>query len=453
MPLDLQRLASVVGPTNVLTDPSTTAGYVNDWTNYWHGNTLAVVRPGSTAEVAEVVKACAEAGVKVVPQGGNTGLVGGSIPLHGEVVLSTSRLNAILDVDPVNRTLGAQAGVTVARAHQAAADAGMFFPIELAARESATLGGIVATNAGGVRMVRHGNTRSNLLGIEAVLADGSVLRRWKSLRKDNIGYALPALFAGAEGTLGIVTAALFRLSLPSAHVTTALVGVESAAQALSIVDAVERTGLTIEAAEVFTDDGVALVRRHQDLPQPLDAPFPMYLLVEVSAASDSQPLLFAALEAQGADDAVVEPAPARRLWRYRESHTESIAADTTEPVVKLDVSAPLGRLDEFIRAVRSGLPQRFPGVRPITFGHVADGNIHVNVLDVPAQLRDPVTDYVFHLVADHDGSISAEHGIGTAKLPWLSLGRSETDLATMARIRKALDPQELLNPGVLRFER
>ncbi len=276
----VDRLADIVGRAHVLTDPQLTAGYVTDWTGRWHGRTSAVVRPGTTDEVAEVVRACADAGVGIVPQGGNTGLVGASVPHDGEVVLSLRRLDVIESVDPAERTLGAQAGVTLAAAQNAAAAEGLLLGIDLAARDSATLGGVVATNAGGLRVVRHGSTRSLLLGAEVVLADGSVVRRWSGLSKDNVGYDLPGLFAGSEGTLGVITKVLLRLTEPPRDVWVSIIGVSSIDDAHAVLAGVRRAGTTVEAAEFFHAAGLHLVREHTGLRGLFDRDFPLYLLSE-----------------------------------------------------------------------------------------------------------------------------------------------------------------------------
>ncbi|NKZ65880.1 FAD-binding protein [Rhodococcus hoagii] len=447
----VDALAAVVGRAHVLTDPDVVAGYVIDWTGHWVGRTRAVVRPADTEQVAAVLRVCHRAGVAVVPQGGNTGLVGGSVPMEGEVVLSTARLTRIEQVDPVGLTIAAGAGVTVARAQQAAREIGLDLGIDLASRDTATLGGIVSTNAGGIRMIKNGNTRHQLLGIEAVLADGRVLTRWKELTKDNVGYDLPGLLAGAEGTLAVITRVLMRLVVPSRETQVALVGVDDVGAALEVTAAVRRAGLTLEAAELMTRAGVDLVRSHCGLRAPLDADAPFYLLVEVSGQDSAQDVLFGVLQ-ESADsvlDAVVEEGPAHRLWRYREGHTESVGAESTTPPLKLDLSTPLREIESFLTALGEDLADAAPAVRAICFGHLGDGNIHVNLLDVAVDQREAITDLVLRRVTRHNGSISAEHGVGRAKALWIGLGRTEVDLDVMRSIRAALDPAHLLNPHIL----
>lgn len=445
------EIAEIVGSAHVVTDPDVTAGYVTDWTGQWRGHTPMVVRPADTAQVSAVLAVCRRHGVAVVPQGGNTGLVGGSVPMHGEILVSTRRLDRIEHVDPLGHTLAAGAGVTVARAQEAARARGLDLGVDLASRESATLGGIVATNAGGVRVVKYGSTRARLLGIEAVLSDGTVVTRWKELTKDNVGYDLPGLLAGSEGTLAVITRVLLRLVVPPPRTEVALVAVPSVHAALGVLDAVRRSVLTLEAAELMSGAGIDVVSRHANVRRPFAVDAPYYLLVEVSGQGATADELLAVFHDAGdvVLDATLEPGPAQRLWQYRETHTEAISAASAGPPVKLDVSTPLREYAAFLEALVPGLAVRFPHVRAICFGHVADGNVHVNLLDVPPGQRDPVTDFVLRLVAAHEGSISAEHGVGRAKAAWIGLGRTASDIEVMTRIRAALDPAGLLNPHVL----
>lgn len=442
----IRRLTTIVGAAHVLTDPGVTAGYTTDWTGRWSGRATAVVRPGSTEEVAAVVAACADDGVAIVPQGGNTGLVDGSIPHDGEVVVSLRRLDRIHAVDEVSRLLDAEAGVTVAAAHQAAVRSGLAFGVDLASRDSATLGGIVATNAGGVRVIRHGATRRQVMGVEAVLADGSVLRRWTGLEKDNVGYDLPGLLTGSEGTLAVITRLLLRLVSPAASAHTLLVGVPTLDAALRALDVVRRSGLTVEAAEYFGHRGLELVCATAGLRPPFAVASRYYTLVEVSGGAADEVL--SALTAE-VDDGTVEAAPARRLWAYREAHTDAIFASSATPVVKFDVSVPLSRLTEFETRLDSAVTTAASRARLVTFGHLGEGNVHASVLDLPPAAADQLTDTALRLVAELGGSISAEHGIGRNKLPWLDLSRGAVDLAAMRAIKDALDPAGLLNPGVL----
>ncbi|MFT4396866.1 FAD-binding oxidoreductase [Gordonia lacunae] len=451
----LTALRQIVGETNVLTDPDAMAGFLTDWTGRYRGAADAVVRPRTTDEVSRVVAECARSGVRICVQGGNTGLVGGSVPpardgsTNALIVLSTVRMTDIGDVDTVGRCVGAQAGATVGAIDDRAGRSGLAFGIDLASRASATAGGVVSTNAGGTRMIRRGNARSQILGIEAVLADGSVLRRWTSLVKDNVGYDLPSLLAGSEGTLAVITRVLFTLVAPPAVATVAVAAVERVENAVELLGAASSAGLTVEAAELMTEAGVALVADHGHR-RPTTAPGPFYVLVELSGTGDIESATTELLGAtDGVIDAVLEPAPARALWAGREGHTEAIARSSSTPVVKLDISVPIRALPEaFAELSRVGVDDRFP-CRPILFGHIGDGNIHVNLLDVPPEHATEVTESVFGIVTANGGSISAEHGIGRAKVAWTHLGRDATDLATMRTIKAALDPRGLLNPGVL----
>ena len=446
-----ERLGEIVGSSHVLTDADAMAGYLTDWTGRWTGSAVAVVRPLTADEVAAVVGLCADEGIAICPQGGNTGLVGGSIPPADAstpaIVLSTARMTDIDEIDTVGRSVGVQAGVTLATLDARASSAGLRFGVDLASRESATLGGMVATNAGGTRMIRHGNTRSQLLGIEAVRADGQILRRWRSLVKDNVGYDVPGLLAGSEGTLAVITRVLVRL-VPTTGATVVFVAaIDDVSVALALIDAVSDAGLTTEAAEIMTQAGVDLVHDH-GVRRPVSSPAQFYVLLEVSGPHDAEDVVLQVLDGQpGVVDAVVEPGPARDLWLVRESHTESIARSTTTPVVKLDVSVPLRALPAAFAELAAIADD--DDCRPILFGHVGDGNIHVNLLDVAEESVEPLTDRVFRVVSAHGGSISAEHGIGRAKVAWTGLGRSAVDLDTMKAIKTALDPAGLLNPGVL----
>ncbi|MGV9825428.1 MULTISPECIES: FAD-binding oxidoreductase [unclassified Gordonia (in: high G+C Gram-positive bacteria)] len=449
----LDSLREIVGDSHVLTDPDAMAGFLTDWTGRWTGTALAVLRPRTTEEVARVVGVCAAAGVAICPQGGNTGLVGGSVPPSDSsgplVVLSTTRMTDIGDIDTVGRCVGVQAGVTIEALDATAAQAGLAFGVDLASRASATAGGVVSTNAGGVRMIRHGNTRAQVLGIEAVRADGAILRRWKSLVKDNIGYDIPGLLTGSEGTLAIVTAVLFRLVPVLGDTVVLVAAVDRVAGAIELIGAAQERGLTVEAAEIMTQDGVDLVREH-GARSPVATPAPFYALIELSGPEALEETVVEILEnCDRVVDAVLEAGPARALWQVRESHTESIARSSATPVVKLDISVPLRELPAAFDELASIASRVDHPCRPILFGHIGDGNIHVNLLDVPESAVQSVTTTVFEIVTARGGSLSAEHGIGRAKAAWVGLGRSDVDLDTMRMIKDALDPAGLLNPGVL----
>lgn len=443
------ELAGVVGEVHVLADPALRAPHEIDWTRRFQGRARLVVRPASTAEVAGVLRACAAHGAAVVPQGGNTGLVGGGVPRDGEVVLSTARLTALDPVDGPARQVTAGAGVTLARLQAHAAEAGLEVPVDFAARDSATMGGIVATNAGGLRVLRAGTTRAHVAGVEAVLADGSVVTRLAGLPKDNSGYDLTQLLVGSEGTLGVVTRVRLRLAEARPARTAALLAVDGVAAALAVLSGLRRTVPSLDAAELFLRDGMDLVRAATGLPEPFPAAHPAFLLVEAVGREDPTAELAGGLEAAGGwrDAAVATDRPGRAaLWAYRERLAEAVAADGVS--VKLDVAVPVGVLAEVEAATHRVVAEAAPGARALNFGHLAEGNLHVNVLGA-GEADEVVTDAVLRLVAAHGGTISAEHGIGAAKRAWLHLTRGPADLAAMRAVKSALDPRGLLNPGVL----
>ena len=443
----LQRLRTVVGDRHVLTG-DLVAGSDVDWTGRWRGAPLAVVRPGSTAEVAGVVRACADAVVPLVPQGGNTGLVGAAAPADGEVVLSTRRLDAVGVPDPVTATLEAGAGATLERVQGAARAAGLEVGVDLASRGSATLGGIVATNAGGARVLRAGTTRQQVLGLEVVLADGSVVSRLSGLPKDNVGYDLVQLVTGSEGTLGVVTRVLLKVTPRPPARAAALVALDDVAAAVELLVALRAGVPGLDAVEFLTDDGLQLVLAAGRARAPFTTRAPVLVLAE-AAGTDGAMLteaLAAVVTAAGGvqDAAVATTEPDRaRLWAVREAHTEVLAP--LRPV-KLDVAVPVPALGAFLAELPAATAGAGGG-RPIVFGHLAEGNVHVNVVGVPPDLEHGVTDAVLRLVAGLGGSISAEHGIGRAKRDWLHLGRSAADVAAMRAVKAALDPAGLLSPG------
>jgi FAD/FMN-containing dehydrogenase len=443
----LRSLAEVTGPANVLTEPAAVARYVTDWTGAFTGTTTAVVRPGTTHEVAAVIETCRTAGIAVVPQGGNTGLVAGGIPYDGAVVLSTERLVGPPTVDPLTGQATALAGTPIETLQAAARAAGWQYGVDLASRGSATVGGTIATNAGGLRVLRYGDTRAQLVGVEAVFGDGTVVSHMRGLTRDNAGYHLPSLLAGSEGTLGVVTTARLRLVPPPLTRAVALVGFASVEDAVSAARAARRASGDVEAVELMTRAGMGLVAEVKRLPPPFPLP-EACLLIEVAGRSalDDLAEVVTGLE-RVTETAVAEGgAPGQRLWAWRESHTESI--NTLGPPVKLDVTLPLGSLADFVAEIPAAVQAVAPAARPWFFGHVADGNVHVNVSGADGA-REQVTQVVLTRVASYGGSISSEHGIGRAKRPWLELSRSAAEIETMRRVKRALDPDLVLNPGVL----
>ena len=448
-PKAIDAIAEVVGRGHVVTDPAMTAGNCTDWTGRFVGQTPAVVRPGSTGEVASVLEVCNRHRIAVVPQGGNTGLVGGGVPLAGEVVLSLARLNHLGVVDAVQPAVTVGAGVTLAALHSHAAASGLAYGVDLAARDSATIGGTIATNAGGLRVIRWGGTRAQLLGIEAVLADGRVVSHLGGLVKDNTGYDLAGLLCGSEGTLAVVTAARVRLVPRHSHRTVALVGFADVGTAVQSALRWTTAIGGVEAVEFVTGAGVDLVCDAQAIPLPLPARWAAYILVEAAADTDPTDAMAAVITATPGvgDVAVGRTAGERsRLWTYREGHTEAI--NRVGLPHKLDVTLPHAALAGFINDVPSAVEHVAPNARTWLFGHVGDGNVHVNVTGADSD-DNSVDDAVLRLVAARHGSISAEHGIGTAKKQWLSLNRSPAELSVFAAIKRALDPEGILNPNVL----
>jgi FAD/FMN-containing dehydrogenase len=445
----IDELRDIVGDTHVLVDPDLRAPYETDWTRRFHGTASCVVRPASTDEVAAVVRACAVAGAPMVVQGGNTGLVGGAVPAGREVLVSLTRLTGLDPVDEVSAQVTAGAGVTLEKLQQHARAAGFDFGVDLAARSAATVGGLVATNAGGIRVLRYGSMRAQVAGLEAVLADGTVVSRLTGLAKDNTGYDLTQLLAGSEGTLAVLTRVRLRLVPLLAARAVALVAVADTDAALTLLTAA-RAGLpALSAAEIFYADGLRLVRGHAGLPAPFTEAYPAFVVLECAAQTDpTDPILEVLAECDAVSDATVasDAAGRARLWAFRESHTEAISAVGVP--VKLDVCVPLTELPALVSELPTAIERVAPEARPIVFGHLGEGNLHVNVLGAES-VAEEVTDAVLRLVAAHQGSISSEHGIGRAKVGWLGLSRSPAEIAAMRRIKDSLDPAGLLNPGVL----
>jgi FAD/FMN-containing dehydrogenase len=445
----VKALEAVVGPEHVLTDPDLTASYETDWTQRFTGKARCVVRPGSTDEVAAVLAACAAEGVRVTVQGGNTGLVGGGVPAGDDVLLSLTRLASVGPVDPASAQVTVGAGVTLATLQGVARDAGFDVGVDLAARDSATVGGLVATNAGGIRVVRYGSMRQQVVGLTAVLPDGSVIRRMAGLEKDGTGYDLMGLLAGSEGTLAVITEVRVRLVPRFRARAVALLAMSSTQAVVDVLPGLRASLPSLAAAELFYAPGLGLVRKHGGLPAPFPVDHEAYLLVECADLTDPTEQLVAAVEtAEGLVDARIadDAAGQRALWAYRETHTESISAEGVP--VKLDVSVPVTSLPALVEALAPTIAAVAPAARPIVFGHVNEGNLHVNVLDA-GELAEEVSDAVLRLVASFEGSISSEHGVGRAKVPWLGLSRTPVEIDAMRAIKTALDPAGLLNPGVL----
>ena len=465
----IAQLRQICGAPHVLTheDPGADlSAWEQDWRKRSRGRALAVVRPGSTAEVAAVVKACAAAGASIVPQGGNTGLVVGSVPDGSgtQVVLSLTRMNAVRALDPDNLTMTVEAGCVLQSLQETAEKAGFLFPLSLAAEGSCTIGGNLGTNAGGTQVLRFGNARDLCLGLEVVTADGEVWHGLSGLRKDNTGYDLRHLMIGSEGTLGIITAATMKLyPLPAAQLTAwaAVPSMQAAVQLLGLAHA--RLGPGLTGFEVMGQFALSLVDKHYPQQRvPLFQDTPWCVLLENSDSEDEgharqqfEALLEAAMEAGCVTDAVVAEniAQARALWHIRESIPLAQADEGLN--IKHDISIPVSRIPAFVAETDALLQREVPGVRLVNFGHLGDGNLHYNVQapeggDHKAFLRDweeKVNTLVFDQVAQFDGSISAEHGVGELKADKLPHYKDPTALAMMRAIKQALDPHKLLNPG------
>jgi len=446
----LEELRTAVGPDHVLVDPDLTAGFAVDWTGRFRGVAPAVVRPGSTAEVAAAVRACAAARFAIVPQGGNTGLVGGGVPLDGEVVVSLTRLDALGEVDIAGGQVTVGAGVTLAGLQRRVDRHGLAFGVDLAPRESCTIGGMIASNAGGINVVRYGTMRYQVMGVEAVLGDGSVVSHLAGLPKDNTGYDLAGLLTGSEGTLGIVTSARLRLVPRLDHRVTAGLGFGSLADAVRAVAPLRNSLPSLEAVELVLADGVALVASTLGLEPPDALRAPAALIVEVAAASDpidELAAVVAELDLIGPPAVATTADQRRRLWQVREGFAEAI--NRLGPPVKLDVSVPLARTAAFVAELPAMLT---PGLGLIVFGHLGDGNLHLNVTGVPMADVDQIRSVeraVLEAVVAAGGSISAEHGIGTAKARYLHLCRSPAEIRVFRAIKAALDPYDILNPHAL----
>lgn len=442
-------LTEAVGPAQVLTEPDLTASYTRDWTGRFRGATPAVVRPADVNEVAAVVAVARRHDVALVPQGGRTGLVGGSVPLAGELLVSLTRLDQSIEVDERTgqATVGAAASL---EALQAAAHVhGWAYGVDLAARGSARVGGTIATNAGGLRVLRHGDTRRQLRGVEVVLGDGSVVAHLGGLEKDNTGYDLAGLLCGSEGTLGIITRARLALVAPARERVVALCGFTSGRHAIEAAWQVRRHLPELSAAELFYAAGLDLVCSMLDLPHPLRDAAAAYVLFEATANTDpTEPLAGMVGDQAGVLDVAVasDATGMAALWDYRERHTEAI--NHLGPPAKLDVTLPAGELAGFAEEVGALVATVAPEARTWLFGHAADGNLHVNVTGV-APGDELVDDVVLTRVAELGGSISAEHGIGTAKRRWLHLVRTPAEIAAFRAVKAALDPDGVLNPGVL----
>ncbi|HSM32162.1 MAG TPA: FAD-binding oxidoreductase, partial [Woeseiaceae bacterium] len=448
----LADLANIVGEAACVTDEQALEPHVTEWRNVLHGRALAMVSPASTAQVAQVVKLCAKAGVAIVPQGGNTGLCGGAIPDESgeQLILSLSRLDKVRCIDPDDFSMVAEAGCILASLQDEARAVDRYFPLSLSAEGSCQIGGNLATNAGGINVIRYGNARQQVLGLEVVLADGSIIDGLRSLPKDNAGYDLKQLFIGSEGTLGIITAATLRLYPQPVDTVTLLVTLPDAGSAVTLLARVRsKLGDRIESFELISRYALELVDRHiGGATLPVAPSGDWFVLTEVAIGADEEPLerlLEEAFEDGVVEDAVIAKnmAEAEALWRVR--HAISEAQKFEGPSIKHDISVPVGRMQLFLQRCAERLEQQEPSARPVIFGHVGDGNLHYNLTvpeDVAADANrvSAVTKTIYDLVAELGGSFSAEHGVGVTKRAWLEEYRGATELALMRQLKRALDP-------------
>ncbi|OZI20402.1 hydroxyacid dehydrogenase [Bordetella genomosp. 9] len=462
----IRRLAHVVGDDGLVLDEAAQAPYVEDWLRKWRGRTPVVVRPRNTTEVAAVMRLCRQSGTPVVPQGGNTGMSGGAAPddSGAQVILSLNRMKRIREVDTVNNTITVDAGVLLADVQNAARDAGRHFPLSLGAEGSCTIGGNLATNAGGTAVLRYGNTRDLALGLEVVLPDGRVWSGLRGLRKDNTGYDLRGLFIGSEGTLGIITGAVLKLYPRPQGRVTAWVGAESCDAVVSLLTRLQaRCGERLTAFEMMSAYCVGLVSRHvSGAACPLAGEHACHALIELSDAAPEglaelleQSLAGPLEEGLIADAAIAaNESQAKAMWRLREGISQ--AQVRAGKAVKHDIALPISRLSAFIKEADAAVAREFPGLPIVNFGHVGDGNLHYNVLlplDVPHEeyvhLTAGLNRCVHDLVVQRGGSISAEHGVGQLRRDELRRYKSTVEMDLMLMIKRALDPDQLMNPGKL----
>src|SRR5712671_6690465 len=458
----LARFIALVGQKYAVTDPAEQEKYLVESRNLYRGTSPAILRPGSLAEVAAILRLASETGTPIVPQGGNTGLVGGQIPRGGELVLALTRLDRIREVDATSNTMTCEAGVVLAKAQQAASEADRLFPLSLGAEGSCTIGGNLSTNAGGTGALAYGVARDLVLGLEVVLADGRVLNALNKLKKDNTGYDLKNLFVGAEGTLGVITAAVLKLFPAPKTVETAFVGVPSPQAALKLLGLVqERTNRAATSFELVCRLAVDFALRHcHGVRDPLDQPHPWYVLLQLASAARQdlrttlEEALETAMERGLVNDAAVADNVAHRraFWHLREILPEAQKGEGGS--IKHDISVPVAAVPDFLREAGEAVEALIPGSRPVPFGHLGDGNIHYNIsqpvgADSEAFLArwDEMNEAVHQVVAKFGGSISAEHGVGVMKRKLLAQLKDPVALDLMGMLKRTLDPKDILNPG------
>src|SRR5438445_2161215 len=457
----LARFAAIVGERHALTDPAEIAPYLSEERGLYQGRSPLVLRPGTVGEVAAILKLASETGTPVVPQGGNTGLVGGQTPHHGEVVVSLRRLDKIREIDAASNTMTCEAGVVLQIAQQRAAEVDRLFPLSLGAEGSCTIGGNLSTNAGGTAALAYGVAREMALGLEVVLADGRILNSLSKLKKDNTGYDLRNLFIGAEGTLGIITAATLKLFPNPRAIETAYVGLKSPAEALKLLSIAQNEAAgSLTSFELLAEIAVDFSIRHGiDIRDPLQSKHPWYVLMELSSSRDDARDALESILAQGmeegiVDDAVIAANLSQRaaFWKLRD---EMSAAQKPEGgSIKHDISVPVAAVPAFIEEANAAVVKLIPGSRPVPFGHLGDGNIHYNVsqpiggntADFMSRWHE-VNEVVFAIVLRMGGSISAEHGIGVLKRDELPDVKDKIAIELMRGIKAMLDPLGIMNPG------
>jgi FAD/FMN-containing dehydrogenase len=443
----LQQVSSLVGANYVSTDSDVVAGRSVDHTGRYRGHASALVRPGSAGEVADVLRICRDAGAYVTIQGGRTSLVAGTVPEHDDVLLSTERLCAVGDVDTTERRVAVGAGATLSAVQRAARVAGLVFGVDLAARDTATVGGMASTNAGGLRTVRYGNMGSQIIGMDVALPDGSMVRRHSQVRADNTGYDLPSLFVGAEGTLGVITALDLRLHPDPAYRVTAVCGFDELG---ALVDAgrLFRELDGIAALELIDGRATALAEEHLGVPPPVHGRW--LLLVELAADHDQTERLADALEGvrTSSEPAVgVDNTAQQRLWRVRESLAEVVGV--YGPPLKFDVSLPLSAVTGFARDAGALVRRHAADAIGVLFGHIGEGNLHLNVLRCSAEQEQKLYAAMMDLIAECGGNVSSEHGVGSRKRRYLAMSRAAADIAAMRSLKSAFDPTGYLNAAVL----
>jgi FAD/FMN-containing dehydrogenase len=455
----IARLKDMLGPKGWTDDPSEIAPHLKEWRGKYQGVSSLLLKPGATEQVSKILALCNETRTPIVPQGGNTGLVGGQIPFHNEIILSLSRMNRIRDVDAPGMNMIAEAGATLAAVQDAAAKSDRLFPLSIASEGSATIGGNVSTNAGGVHVLHYGNTRDLVLGVEAVLADGRVLNMLRTLRKDNTGYDLKQLFIGAEGTLGIVTAVALKLFSRPAERVTAFAALRDPQAAIDLLSRLQAaTGGMMSAFELMPRLGLEFVLAHMpQTTEPLSKPSPWYVLAEASGGANShlEEAMESALSSSDlVTDAVIAKSEAQRaaLWKLRENMSEAQKPEGGS--IKHDVSVPIKDIPAFLKECIAAVEKLVPGVRPVPFGHIGDGNIHFNFTvpkngDNAAFLArwNEIQDAVHDIVNRYHGSISAEHGLGIMKVHEIERYKSAAELDVMRALKRTLDPNNILNPG------